>query len=229
MTVRNYLSLFLFATMLLTVNCFSADMSPQTWVDLSTQAKQRLLTSTFANQLFHHSADPVMGNPHGKITLVEFIDYQCSHCMVMEKDIKALIRANPNLRVVVKEFPLRNSLSIYAAQAALAANNQRKFVDFHHGLVELGGDINHDNLLSIAQKAGLNLTQFTADLDSNAITDRINENKSLGQDLQLMGTPAFFIGPTHFEATNNCVMVHFIYGQVNVKHLQHSIAEMSHS
>jgi protein-disulfide isomerase len=226
--VRSYLLALLCMTTFFLTNSFSADMSNQTWVDLSTQGKQRLLTPTIANQLFHHGADPVLGNPHGKVTLVEFIDYQCSHCMMMEKDIRALVKANPNLRVIVKEFPLRNALSTYAAQAALAANNQHKFNEFHHQLVELSGDINHDNLLNIAQKAGLNLTQFTSDLDSTAIADRLNENKSLGQDLQLMGTPAFFIGPTHFQATNNCVMAHFIYGQVNVKHLQNSISEMSH-
>ncbi len=195
----------------------------QTYEDLSTQSKQRELSLSSANELFHHAGDPILGNPHGKVTLVEFLDYQCSHCIAMDKGIQALIQANPNLRVVIKEFPIFNSFSFYAAQAALSANQQGKFALFHHGLVNLAGDINHDTLTSLAQRVGLNLAQFNSELDSSAVAAQISSNRSLGQELQLTGTPAFFIGSTYYPQQNNTVLVHFIYGQVNSRYLQSSI------
>src|SRR5689334_12549783 len=76
------------------------------------------------NALFHQNSDPVAGNPKGKVTVVEFFDYQCSHCMTMAPVIEAIIKNNPNVRVVFKDFPIRGPVSEFAAKAALAANKQ---------------------------------------------------------------------------------------------------------
>ena len=80
-----------------------------------------------------HSADvlqdpdsPVEGNPNGNVTLVEFFDYNCPYCRAMTPLIEKAGAADPELRIVYKEFPILGAGSVFAAKAALAANKQGK-------------------------------------------------------------------------------------------------------
>src|SRR5437016_13285903 len=82
--------------------------------------------------LFRQSNDPVAGDPKGKVTVVEFFDYQCSHCADMPPVTAEIIRTNPHVRFGFKDLPIRGPLSQYAAQAALAANRLGKYLAFNH-------------------------------------------------------------------------------------------------
>src|SRR6185295_1294162 len=75
-----------------------------------------------ATWLLNEKNDPVAGNKKGNITIVEFFDYQCSHCSNMTPVLQKIIKQNPNVRVVYKEYPIRGMISEYAARAALAAH-----------------------------------------------------------------------------------------------------------
>src|SRR5687767_7252591 len=75
-----------------------------------------------AYSLLHHREDPVIGNPHAAVTVMEFFDYQCSHCSNMVPVIAAIISTNKNVRVVFKELPIKGAASEFASRAALAAN-----------------------------------------------------------------------------------------------------------
>ena len=80
---------------------------------------------------------PVGGNPRGDVTVVEFFDYNCCYCKRVAPAVKALIKADANVRVVYKEFPILGPSSLLAAKAALAAHRQGKYVVFHEALFEL--------------------------------------------------------------------------------------------
>jgi protein-disulfide isomerase len=69
-----------------------------------TKKFQKIQSSApkYANELFHQATDPVAGNPNGALTLVEFFDYQCPHCVEMTPVVEELIKSYPNLRVVFK-------------------------------------------------------------------------------------------------------------------------------
>src|SRR3989338_532615 len=72
-----------------------------------TVQKTQQDTSKFFDALFQDKNTPVAGNPQGSITLVEFFDYQCPHCIDMMSTLDALTQANPNLRIVYREWPIR--------------------------------------------------------------------------------------------------------------------------
>src|SRR5438309_2078451 len=83
--------------------------------------------STYAQAVnFYHVNDLIAGNPHGKVTVVEFFDFQCPHCITMAPILEAITEANPEVRIIYKQFPVRGPESEIAARAVFAANMQGK-------------------------------------------------------------------------------------------------------
>lgn len=172
----------------------------------------------FANALLRQSNDPVSGNPNGKITVVEFFDYQCPHCIDMAPVLSAIIKANPDLRVVYKDFPIRGPLSEFAARAALAANLQGKYDELSHAMLTTNQPLTQDLIFKLAQENGLNVEKLKADINSSAVSGQLKANLELAKQLKLFGTPALFIGKT--DANNN---IRYIPGQADQKQLQDMI------
>jgi protein-disulfide isomerase len=175
---------------------------------------------SFANALFHQSGDPMIGNPNGKITVVEFFDYQCPHCVDMAPVLTSIVKANPDLRVIYKEFPIRGALSDFAARAALAANLQGKYETFSHALLANTQPLTEDVILNIAKASGLDVDKLKKDMDSKTIKDQVKANIKLAQDLKLFGTPAIFVGKTSAQGKEP---INYIPGQADQAQLQSMI------
>lgn len=153
------------------------------------QARETLLSSR---------GSIVMGNSDGKITLVEFSDYNCPYCRKALDDVQALIAANPQLRVIVKEFPVLGPESVEASQAVLAAtrqlDNEDKRAQYHDGLMRQRGRVNGDTALSAAGKLGVDATAMRRDMKNDDVAAMIRENLALGDQLAITGTPTFIVG-----------------------------------
>ncbi len=173
-----------------------------------------------AEALFHDNTNPTAGNPNGKITLVELFDFRCLHSVNMNSAVNNLIKANPDLRIVFKEFPIFGTMSNYAAKAALAAQNQGKYLEFHAALMNAGKGLTEAKVLNIATSLGLDLKQFKTDINSKAIAQQIKNNQHLAQNLGLKATPVFFVGKTISPATSP---IYFLLGEVRADQLQKSI------
>ena len=104
------------------------------------QRKSALVSN--ADQIFRDGTDFVAGNPNGKVTMVEFFDYNCGWCKRGFPEVMALIEQDKDLKFVMKEFPIFGGDSDYAAQAAIAANKQGKYWDPARGDDESQGE-NH--------------------------------------------------------------------------------------
>jgi protein-disulfide isomerase len=173
--------------------------------------------------LFRTPGDPVLGNPNGKVTIVEFFDYQCSHCISMAPVMKAIIQANPDVRVVYKELPIRGPVSEYAAKAALAANQQGQYQSFNHALLAASQPLSEKSILEIAEKTGMDMKKFKSAVGANRVSEQLAENEKLARELQLTGTPAFFIGKTDASNQNDVI---FVLGQMSQPELQKAIDQM---
>ena len=177
--------------------------------------------NSFANALFHQAGDPVAGNPQGKVTVVEFFDYQCPHCLDMAPVIEGIIKANPDVRIVFKDFPIRGPISETAAKAALAANLQGKYYPLNHALLTSKQQpLTEAMIFNIAQNVGIDVTKLKADMNSATVTKQLQANLKLAQDLKLFGTPAIFVG-----ATGSNSNIKYAPGQLNQKQLQDLIAQ----
>jgi protein-disulfide isomerase len=169
------------------------------------------------DSLLHQYNDPTAGDPKGKITVVEFFDYQCSHCVDMAGVMGTLIKDNPNVRFVFKDFPIRGPMSEFAARAAIAANMQGKYYGFHHALLTTNQTLSEDQVYMLAQENGLNVDKLKKDINSQQVTNELQKNVNLAQKLKLNGTPAFFVGKTN---ASNIKDISFQMGSMDQSQLQ---------
>lgn len=143
----------------------------------------------------------VMGNPDGAVTLVEFTDYACTYCRQSLGDVADLIAANPDLRVVVREFPILRPESVDAARMALAAAQQGKYAAFHDAMFRLGPP-SAEAIDAAAKEAGLDLAKANAAIASGAFDTHLRTNAALANELGISGTPGWIIGD---QALNGAV------------------------
>lgn len=178
----------------------------------------------YVNVLFNQANDPIAGNPKGKVTIVEFFDYQCPHCVDMAPVIDSIIKTNPNVRVVFKEFPIRGPMSEFAARAALAANKQGKYYELSHAMLMTKQPLTEDTIYSLAKAQGIHVEQLKKDMGDQSIETQLKNNIKLAQELKLFGTPAFFIGKSNATASNG---ISYTPGQMSQKQLQELIDKAS--
>lgn len=133
------------------------------------------------------------GNPNGDVTVVAFMDYACGYCRASLPAIEELVAKDPNVRIVYREFPVLGPESGVAAQWALAAAEQGKFLAFHNALYAEGPPTG-EAIAAAATKAGLDKALAEKAVGSQAVIDEIKTNHALGQKLAMTGTPSWVIG-----------------------------------
>ncbi|MCC0807092.1 DsbA family protein [Methylobacterium sp. W2] len=139
----------------------------------------------------------VVGNPTGDVTLVEFFDYNCGYCRKALADIQTLVKGDPKLRVVLKDFPVLGAESLEASKISLAAKQQLKgdkLFEFHVKLLESKGRVNGERAIALAKDMGLDIAKLQKDAQGAEVKAALAENVGLGDKLGLSGTPAFIIG-----------------------------------
>jgi protein-disulfide isomerase len=140
------------------------------------------------------AADPVGGNPHGRVSVVEFFDVRCPYCRRMLPVMAELLRANPDVRLVYKDIPILGPASVLGTRAEFAAQMQGGYQRMHDAL--MGGTANIDMAViqAAARAAGLDWPRLQRDMNDASVTARINANLQLAQTLDVQGTPAYVIG-----------------------------------
>ncbi len=185
-------------------------------------------STQYADDLFHQSNDPMIGNPKGKVTVVEFFDYQCPHCIDMTPVIEGLIKKNSDVRIVFKEFPIRGPMSEMASKAALAAKEQGKYFELHKALMEAKQQpLTEAEIYQIAQTVGLDVAKLKMAMNSDSVGQQLKANYKLAQQLQLLGTPAFFIGKSDVSKASPSTAVAFIPGQIDSSQMDQIIEKVT--
>jgi protein-disulfide isomerase len=105
-----------------------------------------------------------------------------------------LEQADPDRRLVYKEFPILGPGSQFAARAALASQRQGRYVPFHNALMQATKQLTEETVMAIARDVGLGTEQLTVDMRDPAIQEAIGRNLQLANALGVTGTPSFIIG-----------------------------------
>ena len=140
----------------------------------------------------------VLGNPSGSVTLVEFTDYACTYCRQSVADVDALIAAHPDLKVVMREYPILSPESVDAARMALAAAQQGKYAAFHGAMYRLGPP-SAEAIAAAAKEAGVDLALARTAIDSGMFDAQLQANAVLASQLGVSGTPGWIIGDKMFN------------------------------
>ena len=142
-------------------------------------------------------SNPVLGFKDSRVTIVEFLDYNCPSCKAFSPALKNLLEGNKNrLRVVLRHYPLvglsGHESSYLAAQAVQAANKFGKAEDMHYALLE-ASEINKENIILIAERLEINKDEFSKKLDSDEIRAEVDKDLDAAKKLQVRGTPTIFL------------------------------------
>ncbi|MCB2065111.1 MAG: thioredoxin domain-containing protein [Erythrobacter sp.] len=135
----------------------------------------------------------VLGNPNGSVTLVEFTDYACGYCRASLPDVANLIEANPDLRVVIREYPILSAGSVDAARMALAAAEQGKFAEFHQAMFA-AESLSAANIEAAARASGMDVDRAQRAIDMGMFDAQMENNVFLARNLGVSGTPAWVVG-----------------------------------
>jgi protein-disulfide isomerase len=135
----------------------------------------------------------VLGNPAGTVTLVEFSDYACTYCRQSLADVAALVAAHPDLKVVIREYPILRPESVDAARMALAAAQQGRYARFHDAMFQLGPPT-AETIEAAATEAGVDLAKARAAIATGAFDGQLQANAQLATQLGVSGTPAWVVG-----------------------------------
>ena len=161
-------------------------------------AKHKAAVEKHSDAIFKSPRGVIVGNRDGDVNFVEFFDYNCGYCKKAMIDMLDLMKADPKLRVVLKEFPVLGPGSMEAAQVAVAVRMQdptgKKYLDFHQKLLNSRGQADKARALAAAKDAGLDMAKLEKDLTSPEIRATLEENFKIAEDMGLNGTPSYVIG-----------------------------------
>jgi protein-disulfide isomerase len=160
--------------------------------------KLKGVISSHKEEIFNSSRQVTLGNPQGDVTLVEFFDYNCGYCKRALSDTLDLLKTDPKLKVVLKEFPVLGPGSVEAAQVAIAVRMQdktgKKYLDFHQKLLGNRGQADKARALAAAKDAGLDMARIDKDLQSPEVKASLEEAMKLAEALGVNGTPSYVVG-----------------------------------
>lgn len=154
------------------------------------------LTRRHAEDLYNDGFSFVGGNPDGDITLVEFADYRCGYCKQAHPQVQALIEGDPELRFVLKEFPILGPDSVTAGAMAMAALeiDRERYAELHDALMQHRGQLTESIAYRIAKHVGYDVSELKEMATAPEITERLAETRELAARLGIQGTPAFVVG-----------------------------------
>jgi protein-disulfide isomerase len=166
-------------------------------------AAQSKLIAAHKEDLERDPASPVLGDPNGDVTLVEFFDYRCPYCRASAPSVRALLKSDPRLRLVLKEFPILGADSVYASRVALVAQRHGKYQAFFDAMWAAKDKPGQDAVLRIAKSVGLDPDSVKKEMESPEIDQMLKRNFDLAQTLKFDGTPTFVIGTTAFPGATS--------------------------
>ena len=139
---------------------------------------------------------PVLGNPQGDITIVEWFDYQCPFCKKISPVLDQVLSEDKKVRLVLKDWPILGDPSGYAARMVLATKYQNKYEAAHRALIGNTGRLTEAVIDDVLAQAGVDVAKAKADLAANtaAIDALLKRNNEQAEAFGFRGTPAFVVG-----------------------------------
>ena len=166
---------------------YAAQLDAHTQADVS----QRIAARWAA--LANDPAAPAIGNANADVTIVEFFDYTCPYCKAVEPRLEALLKADPKVKLVLREFPILTPQSLVATKAALAATRQGRYAAYHDAMMRFEGKLTEADIFDMAKAAGLDVPRLRRDMAAPWISDQIIAVFNLARGIRVFQTPAFIV------------------------------------
>lgn len=139
---------------------------------------------------------PAAGNAHGDITIVEYLDYNCSYCRKLAPGLAQVVRDDGKVRLIFKDWPILGPVSVYASRLALASRYQDKFVVAHESLINTSSRLTEPRVRALMADAKIDVDRALRDMAANAgaIDAILKRNNDQAAAFGFNGTPSFIVG-----------------------------------
>lgn len=184
--------------------------------DTEKRARVNDALKKYSADLLQDADSPEAGNPRGDIVVVEFFDYNCGYCKKAAGALAALAARDPNVRIVYKEFAILGPQSVMAAKAALAAQRQGKYGEFHQGLMA-ARQLDDPTIKALAVNLGLNYAVLAKDMKDSKLGEQIDRVHQLAGKIGIAGTPAFIVGERLVPGAVDAEALVFIVNEERVR------------
>ena len=134
------------------------------------------------------------GAKDGDVVLVEFFDYNCPYCKIMQPELQKLLAQDKNLKIVYRDYPVLGETSVDAAMASLSAARQGRYAAFQKHLLAIKGQVTQEAIVEAVRAAGMNELQTAQDMRSADLRNELQKNRELGSALGMTGTPSYVVG-----------------------------------
>ncbi len=157
-------------------------------------AASRQLISANSDIIFGGEGTVSIGNPDGDVTLVEMYDYNCEYCRRAFPDIVTLVDQDPNLRVVLRQFPILSQGSVDAAKIGLLVRGEgADYWAYHQAMFTARGQVDLEVALRAAASLGLEADRLRASMEEPTVVAALEESYELARKLGISGTPTFIL------------------------------------
>ena len=147
-------------------------------------------------ELYYPTVNTTAGNPDGKVTIVEFYDYNCHYCRELVPIINDVLKKNPDVRVVFRDYPMLGPSSIVAAENAISAQQQGKYLALQTLLLNSKQPLDSVVIMQYAKQTGINTKQLEQATFSYLTQQQLRENAQFAKDLEIDGVPTLFVAMT---------------------------------
>lgn len=160
------------------------------------KASEALKDDTIRLALFNNSNSPFIGRADSEKTVVEFFDYNCPACKMQFKALEELHAANPEIKIIFKEFPIFGEVSDKNSAIGLAVHRvaPEKYFEFHTKMMTAEGRVDEAATLEIVKALGIDVEKIKAEAAKQEVKDILTSYRELGNKLHVQGTPTLVIG-----------------------------------
>jgi protein-disulfide isomerase len=148
------------------------------------------------SKLISDPSSPIVGNPDGKITLVEFFDYNCGYCRKAHEDMLTVQKNNPDMKIVLQPFPILGPDSTAAHMVAAAFNSlyPAKYPEFHSAILSAPEKADEASVMDIAKSLGGDEAAIRLAMAKPTVNEGFTRTYALANALKITGTPTYVIG-----------------------------------
>ncbi len=138
---------------------------------------------------------PVLGATSPDVVVVEYFDFNCPFCRKLAPGIRALLKTDPKVAVVYKDWPIFGGVSVYAARCALAAQWQGQYAKAHDALISAPRLSQNDQVDETLLRAGIDIGRMHRDLQQHGaeIEALLARNSNEARELGIRGTPGILV------------------------------------
>jgi protein-disulfide isomerase len=138
---------------------------------------------------------PVLGATSPDVVVVEYFDFNCPFCRKLASSFRALLKTDPKVAVVYKDWPIFGGVSVYAARCALAAQWQGQYEKAHDALISAPRLSQNEQVDETLLHAGIDIGRIHRDLQQHGaeIEARLARNSNEARALGIRGTPGILV------------------------------------